>query len=100
MRGRILEPGWVRVEIADNGVGIPEEHRTRIFEPFFTLPTPGNGPGEGAGLGLSIAQRIVCQEHGGRITVESEVGRGTTFLIDLPIEASWSHIAMTESRKR
>lgn len=84
VRGRVLEPGWVRLEITDNGVGIPEEHRTRIFEPFFTLPTSGKAPGEGAGLGLSIAQRIVCQEHGGRITVESEVGRGTTFFIDLP----------------
>lgn len=84
VRGRLLEPGWVRLEITDNGVGIPEEHRTRIFEPFFTIPTPGKASGEGAGLGLSIAQRIVCQEHGGRITVESEVGRGTTFFIDLP----------------
>ncbi|HEX2573429.1 MAG TPA: ATP-binding protein [Polyangia bacterium] len=86
LRGRVLEPGWVRLEIADNGVGIPEEHRTRIFEPFFTFPTPGKASGEGAGLGLSIAQRIVCEEHGGRIAVESEVGRGTTFLIDLPTE--------------
>lgn len=82
IRARSLNSEWLRIEIADDGVGIPEEFRARIFEPFFTTKAPR----EGTGLGLSISHRIICDEHGGRIAVESEVGRGTTFIVDLPIQ--------------
>src|SRR5512135_1716686 len=67
------------VRIADTGTGIRPEHRSRIFDPFFTT----KGVGKGTGLGLSISYAIV-KEHDGRIDVQSEVGRGSTFTITLP----------------
>jgi len=69
---------FLQVEIRDTGVGIPEENLEHIFDPFFTSKD------EGSGLGLSISHQIV-QEHGGYIVVESTVGKGTTFFINLPV---------------
>jgi signal transduction histidine kinase len=68
---------FVQVEIRDTGIGIPAENLDHIFDPFFTSKD------EGSGLGLSISHQIV-QEHGGYVTVESKVGVGTTFFINLP----------------
>ncbi len=68
----------VWVSVADTGGGIPQEQINRIFEPFFTTKKTGTG------LGLMIVQRIV-RAHGGRIELESHVGRGTTFRIRLPL---------------
>ncbi|MBI2308798.1 MAG: ATPase [Rhodocyclales bacterium] len=72
----------VWVEIADTGQGIPDEVRARIFEPFFTTKPVGKG----TGLGLSISRDIV-ERHGGRLDVKSRVGEGTTFRIELPVDA-------------
>jgi signal transduction histidine kinase len=72
--------GRVRLTIADTGPGIPADVRARIFEPFFTTKPQG----QGTGLGLSLCRGIV-EEHGGTITVDSTVGVGTTFIIDLPL---------------
>jgi PAS domain S-box-containing protein len=70
----------VEIRIRDNGVGIPLEHREKLFQPFFTTkPT-----GEGTGLGLSISYEIVTQQHGGTITVDSRVGDFTEFTVWLP----------------
>jgi two-component system NtrC family sensor kinase len=70
----------VEVRVRDNGVGIPPENRDKLFQPFFTTkPT-----GEGTGLGLSISYEIVTQQHGGTITVDSEVGDFTEFTVRLP----------------
>jgi signal transduction histidine kinase len=70
----------VEVRVRDNGTGIPPDIRDKLFQPFFTTkPT-----GEGTGLGLSISYDIVTQEHGGTITLDSEVGRFTEFIIRLP----------------
>jgi len=77
--------GQVRVDIGDNGHGIPDSVMTKIFDPFFTTKDVG----EGTGLGLSIAYKIV-QEHGGRIEVKSKVGQGTTFSVFLPVKAPQS----------
>jgi signal transduction histidine kinase len=75
-----------RVEIADNGPGIKESLRQRIFEPFFT----SNPPGVGTGLGISVSYFIVTENHGGTITVESEPGNGASFIIHLPIQTTAS----------
>jgi two-component system NtrC family sensor kinase len=72
---------FLRIKVADTGRGISEGDLDRIFDPFFTTkPT-----GQGTGLGLSVCYGIV-QAHGGQIDVKSEVGAGTAFVIDLPIE--------------
>jgi two-component system NtrC family sensor kinase len=68
----------LRVNIADTGIGIPDEHMPHLFEPFYTTKP------QGTGLGLAISAHIVTQ-HGGTIMVESEVGVGSTFVIRLPI---------------
>jgi len=68
----------VWVSVADTGGGIPQEQINRIFEPFYTTKEKGSG------LGLMIVQRIM-RAHGGRIELESQVGRGTTFRIWLPL---------------
>ena len=70
----------VEMAFADTGRGIAPEDLGRVFDPFFTTKTDG----QGTGLGLSIAYGIVTRHHG-TITVESEVGRGTTFRIRLPV---------------
>jgi two-component system NtrC family sensor kinase len=67
------------VKIADTGCGIPEENLSRIFDPFFTTKDTS-----GTGLGLSVSYGII-NSHGGSIEVESSVGVGTTFTINLPI---------------
>ena len=70
----------VEIKVRDNGTGIPTELRDKLFQPFFTTkPT-----GEGTGLGLSISWDIVTQQHGGRISVDSEPGAFTEFTIRLP----------------
>lgn len=74
-----LSPTEVGIELADTGKGIDPRTLPHIFEPFFT-----HGKAEGTGLGLPICERIV-QDHGGRITVRSEVGHGSVFTVFLPI---------------
>ena len=72
----------VVLEIEDNGIGIPRGDQSKIFEPFYTTKPPGRG----TGLGLSICYGIV-EDHKGRIEVESQPGRGTTFRVYLPVHS-------------
>ena len=75
--------GHVRISVTDNGNGVPLEVREKIFQPFFsTKPT-----GEGTGLGLSLSYDIVTKGHGGKLTLETAEGQGSTFTIILPIDA-------------
>jgi two-component system, NtrC family, sensor kinase len=85
-KGRIAiqtarEGDKVHISIADTGSGIAESIRTKIFDPFFTTKEVGRGTGQG----LAIARSVVVDRHKGSLTFESEVGKGTTFHIRLPI---------------
>ncbi|MEO6307524.1 MAG: ATP-binding protein [Nitrospiraceae bacterium] len=75
------ENGHVRVGVSDTGHGMPEEIRSKVFDPFFTTKDFGKG----TGLGLTVVKGII-EEHGGTISVESVVDKGTTFWIRLPLE--------------
>ncbi len=79
--------GICRVEVSDTGAGIPASVLPRVFDPFFTT----KGEGEGTGLGLSVNLGIV-ERHGGKILVESEVGKGTTFTLCLPVSRERSFV--------
>jgi signal transduction histidine kinase len=69
----------IEISVKDNGAGIPEAIKDKIFQPFFTTkPT-----GQGTGLGLSLAYDIVTKGHGGSLTVESIEGQGSTFILTL-----------------
>ncbi|MCX5848810.1 MAG: ATP-binding protein [Deltaproteobacteria bacterium] len=71
---------FVWMNVSDTGVGIPRKNLVKIFEPFFTTKDAGKG----TGLGLSITYEII-QRHKGEITVKSEVGKGTTFTVKIPV---------------
>jgi PAS domain S-box-containing protein len=75
------EKDGVLISIADTGCGIAEEIRGKIFDPFFTTKESGRGTGQG----LSIARSVVVEGHGGTVTFTSEVGKGTTFYVRLPL---------------
>ncbi|NJM99393.1 MAG: HAMP domain-containing histidine kinase, partial [Phormidesmis sp. RL_2_1] len=76
-----VDTPWVTVAISDNGSGIPDEIKAKIFEHLFTTKQVGKG----TGLGLAIARQIIVDTHGGTLDVQSEVGKGTEFCMRLPI---------------
>lgn len=83
--------GTYHLRFEDTGPGIPEEALDRVFEPYYSTKDTGTG------LGLAVTKKIV-DEHGGHIRVSSVVGRGTTFLIDLPVRRAGSAETGTEGR--
>jgi PAS domain S-box-containing protein len=88
-RGRIsvrtaIDGDDVVISLSDTGGGIPENIRSRIYEPFFTTKEVGRGTGQG----LSIAHNVVVKGHGGNIHFETEMGRGTTFHVRLPMKGA------------
>ena len=78
----------ITIRITDNGIGIPKENLRRVFDPFFTTKAAGSG----VGLGLSLCQRIIMA-NGGAIRIESEVGKGTSVIISLPVMEAMMHHA-------
>ena len=82
----------VEIAIGDNGAGIPEAVRDKLFDPFFTT----KGVGVGTGQGLAIARDIVVNKHGGTLSFESQLGKGTTFFIRLPINTPAETAAVEE----
>ncbi|MEK6679513.1 MAG: ATP-binding protein [Nitrospirota bacterium] len=82
--GMIGEKEYLQIEITDNGAGIPEESIERIFNPFYTTKHASKER-EGTGLGLSIVQEIITEHHG-FVQVRSELGKGSSFLVNLPVE--------------
>lgn len=77
----LLDNNFIAIRIADNGTGITEEVRNRLFDPFFTTKPVGKG----TGLGLSISYQIIVEKHGGSLQCFSALGKGTEFLIQIPI---------------
>jgi signal transduction histidine kinase len=74
---------WVRVSVSDTGPGIPADERQRIFEKFYQVAEIGGLKPKGTGLGLAIS-KVLVELHGGKIWVESEINRGSTFYFTLP----------------
>lgn len=77
----ILDPDWVAIEISDNGPGMTEFTRSRLFDPFYTTKAIGSG----TGLGLSISYQIITETHKGCLICESIAGQGAKFIIQLPV---------------
>jgi signal transduction histidine kinase len=73
---------WVQVRIRDNGTGMSKDVKAQIFDNLFTTKAVGKG----TGLGLAIARQIVVEKHGGSIEVDSTLGAGTEFTIQLPVK--------------
>lgn len=78
----VHQNGYIKIEFKDNGPGMDAATKKRVFEPFFTAGKVGGG----TGLGLSVSYHIIVTGHGGSITVESEPGEGTRFIISLPVQ--------------
>nr|WKN40109.1 two-component regulator propeller domain-containing protein [Tunicatimonas sp. TK19036] len=76
---------WLKIQVADTGIGIPQERHEDIFRKFFQNEIPGTFINQGSGIGLSITQEFV-RIHGGKIWVESEPGKGACFTVLLPVE--------------
>ena len=77
-----MKDGMVEISVKDNGPGIPDEIKDKIFQPFFTTkPT-----GEGTGLGLSLSYDIVTKGHGGKLKMETQKGKGSEFFVELPVK--------------
>jgi PAS domain S-box-containing protein len=77
------DKNWTEIRISDTGPGIPKEIRHRVFDLFFTTKEPGRGTGQG----LAIAHSVIVEKHKGVLNIETEEGRGTTFIIRLPIDS-------------
>ncbi|BAY20473.1 GAF sensor signal transduction histidine kinase [Calothrix sp. NIES-2100] len=77
----VFNKDWISIRIADNGLGMDEKVLSRLFDPFFTTKAVGKG----TGLGLSISYQIVTEKHHGKIYCQSELGKGTDFVVELPI---------------
>lgn len=86
--GAVRKDSEVRIEVSDEGIGIPESQREAVFEKFYRADTPLKQRVNGTGLGLSLCKSIV-ESHGGSIGVESEEGKGSTFYFTLPL---WSEV--------
>lgn len=84
IKTQVLEYKFAQITISDNGPGMTEEIRSRIFDPFFTTKPIGKG----TGLGLAISYQIITEKHHGQLICNSEIGKGTEFIITLPIATS------------
>jgi two-component system, NtrC family, sensor kinase len=82
----VVDSQWVRIAIADNGIGIPTEIHTQIFNPFFTTKPIGKG----TGMGMAISYQIITEKHGGKLEFSSTPEAGTEFVMQIPIQQTIS----------
>lgn len=82
IRTQMMQNNWVNISIIDNGPGIAEDIQKKLYDPFFTTKEVGKG----TGLGMAISYQIIVEKHGGIIKCLSELGKGTEFYIQIPIE--------------
>ena len=87
MLGASVEPAAVRIEVSDDGVGIPAEALPRVFDRFFRVDQSRSQASGGTGLGLAIVQSIMLL-HGGNVEIASEVGQGTQVTLRLPMSSA------------
>ncbi len=80
----VIDSQFVKIVFSDNGLSIPKEVSERIFDPFFTTKPVGKA----VGMGMTISYQIITEKHGGKLTCFSTLGKGTEFVIDLPIRVS------------
>ena len=79
-----IQTNWIGITVSDKGLGIPAEHINHVFDRFYQVERSGNSYFQGTGIGLSIARELV-ELHSGKIEVQSEIGKGTTFTVILPL---------------
>jgi PAS domain S-box-containing protein len=84
---------WAEIRIVDTGTGMPPHVRQRIFEPFFTTKPQGKGTGQG----LALAWNVIVKKHGGTIDVQTEEGKGTEFVLRLPLKMTGEDVAAAEA---
>jgi two-component system NtrC family sensor kinase len=89
IRTQNLNNNWVAIHIADNGIGMSEQIRSKLFDPFFTTKPVGKG----TGLGLFISYQIIVDRHGGRMKCDSQLGRGSEFIIEIPVRRQSHQVA-------
>jgi signal transduction histidine kinase len=77
----IIDADWIKIAISDNGTGMPEHIRQRIFDPFFTTKAVGKG----TGMGMPISYQIITEKHSGKLDCFSTPGKGTEFIIQIPV---------------
>ena len=94
IRTTMLGSEWVEIDITDNGSGMPESVKQKIFDPFFTTKPVGKG----TGMGMAISYQIITEKHGGKLECYSTVGKGTKFLIQIPIRHPVGEAAKGDSR--
>ncbi|WP_353930894.1 ATP-binding protein [Okeanomitos corallinicola TIOX110] len=81
IKSRVIDSQWIEISITDNGIGMSEEIRKKIMNPFFTTKPVGKG----TGIGMSISYQIITERHGGKLHCQSTIGKGTEFIIQIPI---------------